>query len=406
MINELSSNHIPVLLDRRPGSRTATVSVALGSGARHDPAGAEGATHVLEHLILSVPLHGGASLSERIEEHGGSCNALTAPESLVLHAQVLADEAYDTIAWIAEALTRPRLTQELLDHELGVVQHELSAAAADPADAAQDAFLTRQFAGHPLGSPVGGDPERIAQLTVADLTRIHHRMITEAPQAIAVVGDLTPEDLLAALDKAGLAHPAPIPALGDAPSTPPPPVPPGVPQAWPDEFCWMVAGGRAPAVTDPRRHAFTVLGHLLGGSPASLLYQRLRRDESLAYHFQSWSRSYSDTGAFRMLAGAEPANAPLVLQALREVLTQVAGAAPAERAFDAAVRQSVMEVVLRSESPIDTAVWASARRILTATPAQHEDEIAALRTVTPAEVGQAAAEVLRDLVAVVRPEAG
>lgn len=405
MIEQLLMHDVPVLVDHTPGSRTTTVCVALGSGARHDPEGVAGATHMLEHLVMSVPLEAGPSLSERVERLGGNCNAMTSPELLVIYAQVLNEDAAQVIGWIGAALLRPELTAAHLDRERQVVLQELGTAACDPSDAVQEAFLARLFAGHPLGSPVGGDPETIARITV-DVVRDSHRdALAGAPVAVSAVGGAPAGELLAALAETGLAAlPAAAP-LGSRPPQSPPPVRTGLPERWPDEFCWVQAGSRAPGLGDPRGYAYTVLGHLMGSSPASLLYARIRNDEALVYSFQSWSRSYSDSGAWRMLAGVDPANGPRLLDAFRTLLAEIASDGPAEEAFTAAVRQAVVEVVLRAESQQEAAIALATHRVLTAEVTLPEQEIEALGRVTAADVAAAAAEVAHGLVAVVRPEA-
>src|SRR5512142_2626100 len=61
--------HVQVLSELR--LRTTSLCLAFGRGGRDDPAGFEGTAHLLEHLYMSVPLAGGASLSERLESLGG-----------------------------------------------------------------------------------------------------------------------------------------------------------------------------------------------------------------------------------------------------------------------------------------------------------------------------------------------
>lgn len=396
---------VPVLVDHQPHLRTTSLCVALGHGARHDPADAAGTAHLLEHLVMSVPLADGIPLCEYIESLGGSCNAQTGPESLLIHAQVLNQDAERVIGRLCEALLRPQLTEGALDAERRVVLQELAAAAADPSDTVQDAYLSRLFDGHPLASPVGGLPDSVLGVTAAGLRQAHATVLATAPLAVAVVGGLSADRVRAALAGGGLSG-LPAPALPDPRSSARPgPAVPGLVDAWPSEFCWMVVGGRAPHATDPRRFAYTVLGHLLGASPASLLYARLRNDEALAYSFRSWARSYSDSGAWRMMAGAEPGNAPRLLAVFREVLAEVAADGPAPTAFAAAVRQAVVEAVLEAESPIDHAIALASRRILDARPWGPDEDIAALQRVTPAEVAAAAADLSEHLVAVVRPEA-
>ncbi|WP_297610416.1 M16 family metallopeptidase [Nocardia sp.] len=393
----------PALVDHESYLRTTSLCFALGHGARHDPHGAAGTTHMLEHLLMSAPLADGISVAQHIERLGGSCNATTGPESLVVHAQVLDQDAERIIELLGEALLRPRLSQECLDSERRVVLQELTAAATDPADAVQDAFLARLFATHPLASPVGGLAETVSGIGLADVQDAYTRALALAPRTVAVVGGLSKDRVMTALAGSGLLD---IPSAATEPpeDAAPGPVAPGTDEAWPDEFCWMMVGGRAPRARDPRRLTYTVLAHLLGSSPASLLYARFRGQEALAYYFSSWSRTYTDSGAWRMLAGCEPGNAPRLLSAFREVLHCVAAGSTAPGDFAAAVHQAVVEKVLDAESPLNRAIRLASRGILADDRWDPEHDIAALRQVTPDQVAEAAAELAAGLVSVVRPE--
>ncbi|MEU6312341.1 pitrilysin family protein [Streptomyces sp. NPDC047014] len=398
---------VPVVVHHDSSLRTTSLCIALGFGARHDPPGSAGAAHMLEHLLMSAPLGDGPSLSERIEDRGGDCNARTGPESLVIHAQVLTEDAADVAVWMCRALLEPQWDQAQFEAERDVVLQELAAADSDDADTVQDAFFSRLFAGHPLGSPVGGRPETVSGLTLDSLRGAHALALRTSPIAVSVAGGLPEDALREALRRGGLGHAVwnetPDPRLGSLGGIPGPPVPQAVEQ-WPDSFCWLLAGGRAPRAGDPRRHAYTVLAHLLGGSPASPLYARLRNQEALAYDFRSWSRNYSDSGAWRMLAGCEPDNAPRLLEVFREVLSDVAEDGPCERDFAAAVRRATVEVVREAEAPLDRAIAVATQRILEDRVWEAEQEIEALAGVTAGDVARAARELGDSLITVVRPE--
>ncbi|WP_042365251.1 M16 family metallopeptidase [Streptacidiphilus neutrinimicus] len=408
MTQQLRAGNVPVLLSHEPRLRTTSLCLALGFGGRHDPPGAEGTAHLFEHLVMSRPLDGGAPLCERVERAGGSVNARTGPETLLIHAQVLAEDAPQTLEWMSRALLDFQLTQDCLDSERQVVLQEIAAAVADPADTVQDAFLAALFAGHPLGSPVAGDPVSVGTITLDRLHRAHADAMAASPVAVAAVGGTDPDALQRALTRTGLdTLPAPT-VLGGGAGTgaaAPGPVHPTTVTAWPDDFTWLMAGGRAPSAGDPRRHAYNVLAHLLGASPASLLYARLRNKEALAYDFRSWARNYSDAGAWRMLAGTEPGNAPRLLDAFQEILHTVAAEGPSDEALAAAVHQAVVDTVLEAEAPLDLAMSLASQRVLVEHPWDPDQDIEALCEVTAQQVTTAAAELADGLVCVVRPQA-
>ncbi|MEU3027799.1 pitrilysin family protein [Streptomyces incarnatus] len=402
MTEQLRVGNVPVLLTHEPRLRTTSLCLALGFGGRHDPAGAEGTAHLFEHLVMARPLDGGAPLCERVEMAGGSVNARTGPETLLIHAQVLAEDAPQTLEWMSRALLDFQLTQDCLDSERRVVLQEIAAAVADPSDTVQDAFLAALFAGHPLGSPVAGDPASVGAITLDGIRGAHADALATSPVALAAVGGTDPDALRRALDATGLgaltAQPVPRPAAE------PGPVRPTTVTAWPEDFTWVMAGGRAPGAGDPRRHAYNVLAHLLGASPASLLYARLRNKEALAYDFRSWARNYSDAGAWRMLAGAEPGNAPRLLDAFQEILRHVAAEGPGDEALATAVHQAVVETVLESEAPLDLAMALASQRVMVEEPWDPATEIEALRAVTAEQVVTAATELSAGLVCVVQPQ--
>ncbi|MFI6447994.1 M16 family metallopeptidase [Kitasatospora sp. NPDC050543] len=403
-LNETSG--IPCLFDTEHSRRTTGLCLAIGYGGRHDPAGLEGSAHLLEHLLMSVPLSGGRSLSERIEALGGQCNASTGPESLLFFAEVLNEDAPAVARWMADAVLRPELSTELLASERRVVLQELAAAAADPSDTVQDLFMAELFAGHPLARPCGGTVDSVGEATVAGLRDIHAHATTTRPLAFAASGGADPAALRQSVASSALAAvdtPAP-PATPPQTSRPPMTGTHHTPDRWPDRFCWFVAGARGPAVDDERRYAYTVLAHLLGASPVSVLYRRLRGEHALAYAFRSWSRSYSDAGAWRMMAGSEPDNAPRIVDVLREELARVAGGRLNGEDVEAARRQAVMEVVREAQDPLEHALTLANRRCVQGDPWDPEHEIRTIRRTSAAQLAAAAAEIADSLVVVVDRE--
>ncbi|GAA2531931.1 pitrilysin family protein [Pilimelia columellifera] len=395
---------VPVIVHTEPGRRMTGLALAVGFGARHDPHDAGGMAHLLEHLVMSAPLAGGASLSRRIEQLGGVSNATTGPESLVVHAHVLTEDAERVADWICRAVLCPEITTAVLDRERRVVLQELAAAAADPWDAVQDAFLAALFAGHPLGRPVGGLEASLNATGVDHLADVH-RAALSAPVTFASAGGLADAQITAALVRGGLGA-LPMGAVASEADDGPRVAPPVGTPSWPDGFGWLIAGSRGPAATDPRRAAFQVLGHLLGASPASLMYARLRDDHGLAYNFRAWSRSYRDAGAWRFQAGVDTGNGPRVVEQLGECLGAVAADGPPADAHAAAVRQAVMGLVLECESPLDHAVAAASEHCLTGQTWNVDAEVSRLDRVQPAEVAAAAGEVLESLIVVTRPLPG
>jgi len=381
------------------GLRTAGICFAVGYGARHDPEGRGGLAHALEHLLMAYPLGGADSLSERVERLGCRTNAETGLEQMLFHAQVLAEDTEEVLGLLLDAVTRPLHDAATFASERAVVLQELAAAAADPVDVVQDAFLADLFPGHPLGRPVGGTPAEVAALGLPDVRDGYEERFRTSGSALVVVAPFVPAGLPsgARIDSRSVSgpRPAPAPALGAVAGRSP---------AWADEFTWVAIGGRSAPAADPDRYAFRILAELFGASPSSPLYRTLRGEKGLAYEFQAWDRGYREAGAWRVLVGADTGKGEEVVEVVTRALADVAGRGPDPVDLEAARRQARSATLFGIESPLEYARLLARQRIDdTAWSVASED--ASLRAVTAEQVAAAARHILDGLVVTVRPEA-
>lgn len=380
--------------------RLHTTSLCMGAryGSRDDPEGVGGCAHLLEHLLMSAPLREGASFCEYVERLGGESNAQTGLETMLVHAQVLPQDADDTVGRMLEAVLHPRLTRQLLAAERAVVKQELIAAAADPSDVVQDAFLAALFPGHPLGRPVGGTASDLDRLDLDTVIEQHAAALVTAPITLVLVGPELPSALadevaLTAPSTSAVPAPAhvPLPPVGGSDPLP----------LLGDDFRWMVMGARSPRADVSNRAAYDVLAALLGSSSASLLYRTVRSEHGLSYSFQAWDRGYREAGAWRILIGAGPAEASQVRKQVDRLLGDIADGRFTEADTDAARRQATMRLVVDRDNPLE-----HARRLAefacTRPGRTIDDECALIDGVAPEAVAAAAGQVLNDLVFVHR----
>ncbi|MEU6275034.1 pitrilysin family protein [Streptomyces populi] len=385
--------------------RLSTTTVCLTSkyGSRDDPSQECGLAHVLEHVLMSAPVGSVPSFSEYVERLGGHANAETGLDRMLFYAQVHADDAEEITGLLQHAVLRPRWNERTLPQEKRAVFQELATAAADPSDVVQDAFLEHLFPGHALGRPVGGTRESVERFDVAALAAGHRERLLTAPLSLIVVGPAVPasaDPLVAGVPDSALALIGT--AERDLASLPAPG--PERPVRWPDEFAWVCAGARSVGNHDPRRPHFNVLAQLLGSSPSSVLYRRLRGEAGLAYAFQSWNRGYGETGAWRVLAGVDAGNGDAALAVIRGALEEIATDGPKPDDLESARRQAQMRILTSVDAPLECARFLALR---SGGPADWTPtvEVADIAAVSAADLRAAAAQVLDGWRAVVRPEA-
>ncbi|MDT8912743.1 pitrilysin family protein [Amycolatopsis sp. PS_44_ISF1] len=386
---------IPVVSVVDERLRSASICLAVDYGARHDPDGCGGLAHLLEHVLMSYRLPGGDSLSGHVARRGGEVNAETGLEHMLFHAQVLAEDLTEVLELLLRAVSTPEHAEDVLTAERAAVFQELAAAAADPADVVQDAFLAALFPDHPLGRPVAGSAGEITRLDGARLLAGHREEFLASRAVLAVVAPV-------AVTGAGIGT-----GWVPAPARPARPLGPVArePVAWPEEFSWVSVGGRSAARGDRRRHAFSVLAQLCASSSASPMYRQLRGEQGLAYSFHAWDRPYTEAGAWRVLVGTEPANCQSVVDTVTTTLAGLAEHGPAPDDLTDARRQVRGQLVFETERPLDHARLLAHRALVNGPQWSVEAELAAIAEVTAEQVRAAAAEIAGDLVVSARPTA-
>ncbi|RDG32050.1 M16 family metallopeptidase [Streptomyces corynorhini] len=381
------------------GLRTAGICLAVDYGARHDPERHGGMAHVLEHLLMSYPLVGADSLAEYVERLGGRTNAETGLEHMLFHAQVLAEDTEEVLGLLLDAVGRPRHDAAVLESERTVVVQELAAAAADPVDTVQDAFLADLFPGHALGRPVGGTLPEVEALGLSDISDGHRDVFLSSRSALVVVAPFTPASLLPGTPNGA----RPAVNLRPRPAVAPGKVAPRAPR-WADDFSWVSIGARSAPAGAPGRHCFQILAELFGSSAASPLYRTLRGEKGLAYSFQAWDRGYTEAGAWRVLVGADTGKGEEVIEVVTRALMAMAEHGPTSVDLETARRQARSAMLFGTESPLEHAQLLARQRVKDPGWTVEVEE-KALQDVTAEDVAAAAARILDGLVVTVRPEA-
>jgi predicted Zn-dependent peptidase len=326
---------VRILTERVPGARSVTLGywVAVGSRdeipaeAAHDGIGAHpaslGSTHFLEHLLFKgTPSRSALDIAIAFDSVGGEHNAMTAKEYTCYYAKVRDTDLDMAVDVMSDMLTSSLIDADEFETERQVILEELAMAEDDPADVAQERFFEAVLGEHPLGRPIGGNPETIRAASREAVVAHYRANYRPHDLVITAAGSLDHDVLVArvisTLEAAGwdLADPAmPVARRATVPAT----IARGselVVVERPMEQANIMIGVPGLVVTDERRVVQTVLNSILGGGMSSRLFQEIREKRGLAYSVFSFASSYSDAGVFGLYAGTAPKKAPEVADLL------------------------------------------------------------------------------------------
>lgn len=351
-----------VLTERMPGARSATVGFWVGVGSRDEQAdrddapGSLGSTHFLEHLLFKgTRQHDAMQIATSFDRIGAENNALTAKEYTCYYAKVRDQDFAGAVEMLADMVTSSVIAPEEFETERGVILEELAMAADDLVDVANERLFEAVLGGHPLGRPIGGNPDTIRAArrddVMAHYTERYDPSTLVVTAAGAVDHDALVEQVVRALDaspegrwqtsrtrmpqrRVSAAREADGRTI--APST----VPDG-PQLTPrdSEQVNLMIGAPGLVSGDPRRFAFGIMNAVLGGGMSSRLFQEIRERRGLAYTSFSFGASYSDAGVFGMYAGTAPEKAAEVIELAVDELGKIAADGITEEEHERALGQ-------------------------------------------------------------------
>jgi predicted Zn-dependent peptidase len=304
-----------ILSESVPGALSTSLGFWIAVGSRDEDSVAYGSTHFLEHLLFKgTPRRSALDIAIAFDQVGGEHNALTAKEHTCYYAKVQDQDLSMAIEVLADMVAASVIDAAEFEVERQVILEELAMADDDPSDVAHERITETVLRDHPLGRPIGGNPDTIRASTRESVLEHYERYYRPHELVVTAAGAVNHQDLVnrvtQALSDAGW-------DLGVASA---PAARRGVSQAEIDrapqslvitrplEQAVVALATHGIRATDERRPALSVLSSVLGGGMSSRLFQEIRERRGLAYSVYSFASAYADAGMFGMAAGTSPAH--------------------------------------------------------------------------------------------------
>ncbi|HUB74056.1 MAG TPA: pitrilysin family protein [Solirubrobacteraceae bacterium] len=402
------ANGLPIHRIELPGTRALTVLVAFDAGARAERAEENGMAHFLEHLVFKggerYPTY--KEVNDTAERLGGVLNAYTSHDLVAFHITVRAESAPQAIDLLSDFVGRPRLDEQELDRERGVVIQEINRAHDQPATVAEHLIDRAAFGEHPLGRTVLGPEQNLRSFTREGIVAFRRRRWSGAHGGAFLAGNLSHlpgEEELHELFARFPALPAPDayePAPAFAPHT-------LVEQRETNQSHLRMIYRPEVAVADVRqRAALSIYSTLLGGSMGSRLFEEIREKRGLCYSVYALDHAFADVPILQLGSGLDSAKCIEAYARMREIVDELREQGPTEEEVQRARAYAAGRMVLAFENTGAVARFAANQQIVFGEAIDPDAAIAALDAVTFDEVREVAAGVADNLaVACVGPHA-
>ncbi len=314
-------NGVRVLVEPVGHVKSAAIGLWCKTGSRHETDAEAGITHLIEHMLFKGTTSRSAKeIAEAIEGRGGQLNAFTDKEATCYYCRVLADDAENGIDVLTDMMLHSLIDPEELKREEGVVLEEIKRSEDEPGDHVHELHLQYRWGDHPLGKPIIGTPESVAGFERDDIQAYLARRYRAENVLLAVAGNVDPETVLKAAEK----------ALGKIPS--------GAHDSQPErpvgtvrteeigkdvEQVHFCIGADGCSIYDDELYPLIVMDAALGGSMSSRIFQEIRERRGLAYSVGSYQLSYGAGGAYTVYGGTSAEQWPLVQELVRTEFDKV-----------------------------------------------------------------------------------
>ncbi|MGW6512542.1 M16 family metallopeptidase [Streptomyces niveus] len=313
----------------------------------------------LRQLLAGILLQGTAhrdadAFDNALATHGATLVAGADARRFTLTGHTLADSLPAVLALLAETVLGPRFTEDVVAPERTRLARRIELASHQPAALAQRALLRRRY-GDEAAARLEPAPRLAAACTPEDLAELHARHLGAAGAVLVLVGDLRPDDALAAVtDTFGAWRTG---AADDVPRPPSPFV--GGPPLWVDRPGAVQSMIRlaTPALprTDPGYPALHLAQLVFGGSFASRLVAHLREEKGYAYQLGSGMESVPGASTLMVEADTAAEHTAAALGVIRGELARMSTEPPSRGEVDAARSYAIGSIATAMSSPASLA---------------------------------------------------
>lgn len=303
-------NGATLLVAERPGVPMVVMNMLLTTGSTADPLGKAGLANLTAELLTrGTQKYTAQVLAEELDFLGTSLWVSADYETTTVSLTTLTKNLDASFALLAEVLLRPTFPADEFARIRTEILGQIHSQEENPGWVSAKAFQEKLYANHPFGRFVEGQPETLANISLADITNFYHTYYRPNTAIIGIAGDISQaraEQLLE--EHLGRWDPGPVPTVQWGPE-----VQPVAEQLLIDKQVSqanVILGHPGIARQNPDFYAIKVMNYILGSSGfGSRLTERIREELALVYSIRSSFSTRKHPGPFRIVLQTKNASA-------------------------------------------------------------------------------------------------
>jgi zinc protease len=317
-------NKLVLLVGEEQSLPLVTFQLLVDSGSRRDPPGKEGLANLTaQGILLGTSAYSVIAFREALDFMGASLSASAGRDNATLRLRVLKKDLDKGFDLFMEALTRPTFPGEEIQRQVEKTLAAIRSSEDRPGVIARKAFQNALFSNSPYGHSVEGTKESLPRITREAVRQFHNTYYHPNNAILAVVGDITSEEVRAKL----------IPRLSQWPMGKIPDEHLTVKFAQgPEEIVIdrnitqanIIFGHKGVSRKNPDYYALSVMNYILGGGGfGSRLFEEVRVKRGFAYSVASYFVPGKYPGSFQISLQTKNASAKEAISLVRREMERI-----------------------------------------------------------------------------------
>ena len=408
-------NGIRVVLEPMPYVKTAAFGVFVGVGSVCETKENNGISHMIEHMLFKgTETKSAKELADITARLGDTANAYTGKEYTAYYGVTVAEELFKLMEVLADMLLYSVFDRKALSKEKGVICEEIDMYNNSPDDLVHELAQKRAWQGHPLSFQISGTKGVVRGMTREKILTFYKREYRPERTVLSVAGAFDKKRVVeyltelfcpggqgtaACLKKEGLAPDMRYGKYYEEKT----PVQNRPAASYTRNFSKSYQDTSQlhmnlvfPGISylDEKRHIATVFQSVFGGSNNSLLFQKIREEEGLAYAVYSYGCPYAKEGLVHIDAVTAPNQAETVFEYALEVCDTMRKQTVSEETLSTHKALIRTEAILSKES-VQSRMEGNGRSVLLrGRVISQEEELKHIEAVTAEDIREFARQVL------------
>ena len=190
-------NGLTLFLEKKSDLRSATVGVWVASGSRDENKNNNGISHFIEHIVFKGSKKRTAfEIAQGMDCLGAAVNAYTTKEFTFFYTRALDYHIEEAADILFDMVCNPRLDENDIETEKGVILEEIAMCEDDPADVCYEKNESALFSGCSLSLEILGTPESVKRIKRETFVEQMKKFYVPERTVIGIGGSFDEEKML------------------------------------------------------------------------------------------------------------------------------------------------------------------------------------------------------------------